>query len=357
MAHYAATSFDRRYDNAHRIPGWWRTGVESVREVVAAVARGRVSELARTPGGRPVHLVAYGEPEPHLRGSANFNSALGAGDPSAYYRKDERTRHVLFFMAGCHGHETEGIAGVLSLIRIMETGRDLRGRPQPELRNALDACRLLLVPLANPDGRARMPYESCIGLPLDEMHRVGQGTRRDGSNWGWPGCKTNHPMVGDVGTPGAYFDDDGVNLAHDEWTDPMSPVTAAIQRLVAAEGPDLSVSIHGHDPAHTFLPTAYLPGPARAAAKAYTDGAGAFCAARGFQVGSPEWPEPAADRMPSLNQASMLFHAGSSISLVLEVCHGLAGCGPADVTPDDTLEMLHAVFEYSAGARYGGPGL
>ncbi len=342
MPVYSNLHFEPRYDNTPSIPSWWRTGVEDVLELVSRTERGEVEELARTPGDRAVHLISYGEPEPGLRGSANFNSSHSARSPESYYRKTERTRPVILLFAGSHGHETEGVAAVLSVIRIMETGLDLRGTSQARLRELLDRCRVLLVPLANPDGRARMPYQSVIGLPNEEMHRVGQGTRADGSLWGWPACKTNHPMIGDVGIPGAYYDDNGVNLAHDEWVAPMSPVTDAIQRLIREEGPDLALNLHGHEAAHGFHLTPYLPRDAEARARQFMAGAAAFCADRSIDIHAPDSPA-----IRGLNQTAMWYHLGASISLTFEACQGLCDCGPDGITPDGTLDVLHALFEYS----------
>jgi len=86
----------------------------------------------------------------------------------------------------------EGIVGLLNLIRIVETGMDWREKEWPRLRDSFDKCRVSIIPLANPDGRARCPYDSFIGIPVNEMTRVGQGTRKDGSNDGWPGAKQRH---------------------------------------------------------------------------------------------------------------------------------------------------------------------
>ena len=62
------------------------------------------------------------------------------------------------------------------------------------------------------------------------MNRVsdffGQGTRRDGSLYGWPGCKAVHPMTGDVGIFGA-----------EPWTNAMrTEVEAAYILATAIDG-------------------------------------------------------------------------------------------------------------------------
>ena len=39
-------------------------------------------------------------------------------------------------MAGVDGGEMEAIAGIINLLAVLETGRDLRGRPRPEITAA-----------------------------------------------------------------------------------------------------------------------------------------------------------------------------------------------------------------------------
>ncbi|MCD4700180.1 MAG: hypothetical protein K8R91_06385, partial [Phycisphaerae bacterium] len=88
------------------------------------VHAGKVEELSKSPGGRIVWSATYGDAEPELRGTANWNSALGARKPEAYYRRGPgvRKRPVLVIQAGTHGAEPEGTIGALSAISILETG-------------------------------------------------------------------------------------------------------------------------------------------------------------------------------------------------------------------------------------------
>lgn len=349
MPYYSDCKFERRFENQDRIPDWWQSSPGFVEQMTRSARIGRANTIAKSAGGRPVFLFEYGDPEPELRGTANFSSALAAGNTNFYYRKSERKRPVIFLLGGVHGHETEGTVGVLSVVNIMETGKDLRGRDQQALRDLFAKCRLLLIPQANPDGRARHPYESLIGVTHEELRRVGQGTKKDGTLWGWPECKANHPMVGDVGVPGAYFDDDGINIGNDLWTSPMSPVTAAIQNLVSDEGPDVTLNLHGYEYPHGLLSTSSLPYKAQLEHKAFSDGAKEFCAARGFEIRSADLPDPKSSGFKGINQTSVFFHIGSTISLTFEACHGI-DCkgGRPDISLDETLEVFHSIFEYSA---------
>ena len=111
---------------------------------------------------------------------------------------------------------------------IAETGKDYRGKDWSSLQNKLKQCRTIIIPCGNPDGRRRCPYDSFLGLPTKIMTKYGQGTHKDGTSWGWPQAKSVHPMKGDVGILGAYFNDDGINMMHDDFFAPMAEVAARL---------------------------------------------------------------------------------------------------------------------------------
>ena len=47
----------------------------------------------------------------------------------------------------------------MNLISVLETGKDLRGKPWPEITAAAAKLdRIILIPITNVDGRARVPY-------------------------------------------------------------------------------------------------------------------------------------------------------------------------------------------------------
>lgn len=331
------------------IPTWWTGRETDVRAVIDRLTKGRVQTIAVSPGGRPVTCVTYGDAEPALRGPANFNSALGAFDPDAYVRRRERKRPVLMILAGVHGQEIEGIIGALSLITLLETGVDLRGQPQPALREALSQCRVIVVPLANPDGRARVPLDGFVGRTGETMHRLGQGTRRDGSLYGWPGCKAVHPMAGDVGILGGYFDDAGVNLMHDEWPNPMSATTSALCRLVRDEAPDLLLNLHSYEHAPGFLPIAYVPMSVKKQIRTFAE----RCADAWAALGMPSNQVPGVDpdgvegTPPALNQTGLFYHCGAALPLTFESPHGLSD-EPDPFSYGQILDIHHALFRVAA---------
>ncbi|MBL9212531.1 MAG: hypothetical protein JNL92_18875 [Opitutaceae bacterium] len=311
---------------AKELPGFWRTRLDQIETTVRSVKKGTVSVLAESPGRRNVYLVAYGAAEDR-KGTANYNSATGGRSPFAYARKDGTQKPVVFLLGPVHGQEVEGIAGLINLIEIAETGRDLRGREWAELAANLVRCRVLIVPCGSPDARARCPYDSWVGLDLAENARIGMGTRPDGSNHAWPSVKQIHPMRGpQVATLGAYWNDSQVNLMHDEWFDPMAPETQSFFRLARDEAPDYIVSLHSHAVAPDLMQTAYVPWTVKETLKTLGDRLYQRYAAAGLPH-RPSGSVPKEDGKtfppPSFNLVSALHHACGAVAFVHETPCGV----------------------------------
>lgn len=242
--------------NNTNLPDFYKGKLSDIEKELRLVRKGKVKAIAASPGGLPVYAVTYGEKE-DFQSQANYNSALGARNPAYYAKKDKSTKPVVYFLGPVHGQEAEGAVGLVNLIHIMETGKDYRGREWTNLKEKLDQCRVIIVPNGNPDGRKRVPYDSFVGLPVDIMTKYGQGTRKDGTSWGWPLAKSLHPMKGNVGILGAYFNDDGINMMHDDFFSPMAEETKAIMEIARSEAPDMTVSLHSHGNPPRILPAAY----------------------------------------------------------------------------------------------------
>ena len=116
------------------LPAFWIGDVKDLGQRLEKLKRGEVKTIAKSPGGRPIYLVGFGQLE-KLEHNSNFNSAVGGRDLTAYMNKSLRTKPVIYFVGPVHGHEIEGLTGLMNLIEVMETGRDLRGKKQPELRS------------------------------------------------------------------------------------------------------------------------------------------------------------------------------------------------------------------------------
>jgi len=244
--------------NNENVPGFFKSKLSDIDNEVANIKRGSIKVITKSPGGLPVYAIYYGEKE-NFFSQANYNSAVAAGNPAFYAKKTKETKPVVFFIGPVHGHEVEGIAGLVNLIHIAETGKDYRGKEWASLKSNFEKCRVIIIPCANPDGRRRCPYDSFIGINSDVMHKYGQGTHKDGTLWGWPQTKSLHPMKGDVGILGAYYNDDGINIMQDEFFLPMAEETKSILRIARDEAPDISISLHSYEIPPSILQSNYLP--------------------------------------------------------------------------------------------------
>lgn len=239
-------------DEADNIPAFWVTTIEEVNEFLKNnVREGKVEQIGLSAGGRPLYAVSYGTPRTG-RGTTTFSGSLGLrGGEGRAYRGQDSEKTVYVGMAGIHGFEIEGIMGVVNLISVFETGKDLNGQSWPELvalRDAVD--RIVLLPLMGPDGRARVPVrmEKYRGESTDSYipHLyLNTGGNKDGSLIGWPAVKAYIPMdFSAVGFPGGYPNDAGVNVMHDDFFGKPQPETQALFDLMEREKPDLMLSMH-----------------------------------------------------------------------------------------------------------------
>ena len=330
----------------HEIPAFWLGESRGLTERWSGLVSGRVTTIALSPGGRPLHLISYGEIEA-LPQDANFNSAVGALDLSAYRNKAARQKPVLFLLGPVHGHEVEGLTGLGNFIQIMETGRDLRGKAQPRLLALGRRCRLLIVPSGNPDGLARFEPRMLHEMGLQDLEFWGQGTWNDDTLCGWPGVKRVHPMAGKrVGFLGCYFNDAGVNPMHEEFFAPMASEAGAILRVVRDEAPDWAVSLHSHEFAPEVLRTAYVPIGIQEQISLLAERYANRLAGLGLPHHAPFKAKPdEGNPPPPFNLASALYHVSGAIALTFECPHGLREENACRVTPEQILDIQLALYE------------
>ncbi|MBN2311066.1 MAG: hypothetical protein JXR94_18970 [Candidatus Hydrogenedentes bacterium] len=328
------------------LPTFWIGDVAGLAARLERIERGTVRVIARSPGGRPLHLVAFGTPEPVAR-AANFNSAIGARDASAYLDKSARTKPVVYFIGPVHGHEIEALTGLVNLIEVIETGRDLRGTEQPALRALADQCRILIVPDANPDGIARFEPRALYGMDGRDLRFWGQGTWADDSLCGWPECKALHPMAGPrVGFVGCYFNDAGVNPMHDEFTAPMGPEAPSLLEVAREEGPDLAVSLHSFEAAPALLRPAYVTTEVQEQARALAAAYYVLLEERGLPHGGLPNVVPEGGLHPApFNLASAVYHVSGATVFTFECPHGLTSEKACAVDLEQILDIQLTLYE------------
>ena len=227
------------------LPIYWRSTIEDLDEALKLVKRGVVTRAGESAGKRPIYRVEYGRSNFKL-GRANLSSALGAHDVRFYADKTgEDYVPTLFLSGSVHGGEFEGTMAILNLIKIMETGTDYAGCEHPELLSLMEKIHLVLIPIANPDGRSRIPHRSVVGMTFDEFRYYDQGTWKGGELCGWPGCKSIHPIKEECEFLGGYFNDDGVNMMHEDFFGEISNESKILIDVCRKEVPDLSIQLHG----------------------------------------------------------------------------------------------------------------
>ena len=338
--------------NPSPIPEFYGSLLSVIEQEVNQDKKGEAKVIATSPGGFPVYAVFYGAKE-NKHSQANYNSAVAARDPRYYALKDSSSKAVVFFLGPVHGQEVEGIVGLVNLIHVAETGKDHRGQEWPSLQSKLEQCRVIILPCGNPDGRKRCPYDSFVGLPVEIMTKYGQGTRTDGSSWGWSGAKSLHPMKGNVGILGAYFNDDGINMMHDDWFSPMASETEAILEIARSEAPDLTVSLHSHHHKPRILPAAYVPWYLKMRIDTLTRRVNHRYATVGLPSIPDDWISPPAvedESFPpktSFNLISALHHISGTMAFTFECSHGTVTDDEPEpkVTYGDILDIQLLLYE------------
>ena len=323
-------------------PSWWKTDLKEVGACLATVRQGKVEELARSPGGRPVFAVAYG-PAPVVRATSNFSGAMGCGDPKAY--KDESQPQSVIFVAGCHGAEAEAVNGAMNLIQAMETGRDYAGIDRSKLVSLAKRYRLVIIPVLNPDGRARSPA-SMLGVPPEQAEHINQGTWKDGTPVGWPACKRYQPLdPAAVSFLGGYPNDAGYNLMHDATPgDIRSAEVAALLKLVDRERADLILHLHSHSTPGDILPPSHgMLDLQRKRILAYRRRLETFFASRGLEVTHIPARDPADTWLCPFNLTSLTSLISGALSPTFEQPDGSNPKHPRDYPT--MLEESMAVFE------------
>lgn len=345
---YASMTYEsaKRRIPKRELPEFWVGDLDRLKQCLSNLKNAEVKTIAQSPGGRPIQLIAFGQRE-QVRHRANFNSAIGGREPSAYMDKTARTKPVVLFVGPVHGAEVEGLTGLVNLVKIMDTGYDLLGRDQSELRALGRQCRLLIIPAGNPDGIARFEPGALLGIEADDLRFWGQGTWSDDTFCGWPESKRQHPMVGDnVGFLGCYFNDEGINPMHDEFFAAMGPEAPAILKVAKDEGPDLAVSLHSHESAPALLRPAYVTEEIQQDVRSLAEKYYALLDKRGLPHQRPFSVRPEGGKHPApFNLTSALYHISGATAFTFECPHGLSGAKACRVGAEEILDIQLALYE------------
>ena len=331
-------------------PEFYRNSVEEVQRALDGLTKGEVNEIGRSAGGRPLYAVAYGEKEPIER-TANLSSALASRKPEAFFGEG-RKKQVALIVSAVHGGEMESIAAVLNLFSVLETGADLKGKPWEQLAELAERVRLVVVPVGNPDGRARIPSEDPTTWNHEESEKYRHGLWKDGSFITWPLCKAWHPFPPEmVSFMGGYFSDNGVNPMHGVFLPrEIAPETHAILDLALEETPDFFLDLHSCG-AGPFFIVGHQCQPERLRIREhYIQG---FCRRMLLERGlrPKTWVTPAGSEVIDLDTAP--YHLAGSLCMIFEGASG--GQEGNRYSHEEIVDTYLTVFEglLTIGVREG----
>jgi len=311
------------------IPEFWVTSLDQVNRFLdTRIRKGTVASIGTSAGGRPIRAVFYGQPR-EGRGTTTFSGSLGLGNVRAY-RGPDHQRKVYLGLAGVHGGEFEGIAGMMNLLAVLETGRDLRGKEWPELSAAAKSVdRIIVVPITNVDGRARVPIRMARHRGSDHtVHEYfNTGGRLDGLLIGWPQCKEHIPLdFSTVQFPGGYPNEAGVNIQHDDFFGRRQPETQTLFELAGRERPDLVLNMHTGAAFTTMLRPFIEPALTRAFEQLFRRVQTRLTLAKLESTDDPsQEADPARERMSVYNLDTALnLHCGALAVLIESPSHGFS---------------------------------
>ena len=300
------------------VPSFWKTDLDTIAQWAQNAKKAHVEVLCQTAGGRPLTAFFYGEKQA-IESRANYSSACGAHDRGCY-APVEGKKPVVILLGAVHGGETEGTAALVNLISVLETGVDLMGETRDELKALADKVRLVIVPVCNPDGRARVQPPAMIGCTGKELRYWMQGTWKDGTLCGWPDCKKQHPIKDYVDFLGGYYNDDGINLMHDNFFHPMAAETQALMDLCDREHADWILHLHGGSNSYNaLLQTHYVTLECQQAICALSERCDTAAQPYGLRFNIVHVPEKEQGvTPPSFNLTSALHHVCGGVSAVFE---------------------------------------
>jgi len=307
------------------------------------IQKGKVSRLCLSAGGRPVEYVSYGERVDYER-KANYSSACGAKDPR-FFANREGKRSTILLIGATHGQETEGVMALMNLISLLETGVDLRGKKVPEILKPLEenAPRLILIPIYNIDGRSRCVPDSMLEEAPESLRYHGQGTWKDGSLCGWPDCKAVHPILEKAGFLGAYYNDRGVNLMHDNFFSPMAEETRALLCLCDEEAPECVIGLHGGSNCINFLMQPdYVPLETKEGVFRLAEAVARRQKEKGLAYRVCPVKEEIPSPPPSFNLTTALHHVCGAVSSTYESNEGLSS--PGAFSAEEILAHHYCLF-------------
>ena len=246
-------------------PDFWRVRPDEIASLCENATKCSKKEvICRTPLGYPVWALFYGDFSEDAP-QTNWSAGQASTTYRNYYGSRQDGKQTFLLVTGIHGAEPETVAGSVNLIRMLETGRDFRGKTDAKLLDLVSKYRLIVVPCVNMDGRALSP-DHLHGLDWVTFRKASQGFWKDGSLVGWRGSKSWFPLPLDkVAYPGGYPNAEGYNIMHDACPGDVRTAEArALLKLAARWRVDAVLNGHSYEYAPSVVRPTSLDYPERA---------------------------------------------------------------------------------------------
>lgn len=334
-------------------PPFWRTDWDEVNEFLDGLKKGIISEIGKSYGGRSIRAVSYGEKEPIDR-RCSLSTAKFSGFSEHFFDPAKRTRPVVLIISTIHGAEVEGCASCINLAHLLETGKDLLGKKREELLSLAQQARVVMVPIAQPDGRVRSGVRNLIGGSLEDVYYYGhyrephlkQGEIPTGNLLFENRHFKDIPLTPDkVERLGGYYNDAGVNIDLDNFlSGNVMPESEALLGLVLEETPEMHIVLHGHGPGPWIASPNLLIPPFYQSRQIEI---GALVAERHRREGlRPKWHprtvQAGEGYFATVNLPVALHYVSDSLPLAFEFPHGLA---KHPYTLEEIIEVGMTLFE------------
>jgi hypothetical protein len=344
-----------RYQSA---PDFWTATPASSQTLLDSIKQGTISTIGTSVSGRPILAITYGNFEP-LQGTTtnNLHSALAskvvppdATDifPTAFYGTPRRQNPSLVIQGGIHAGELTGTVASLNLCHIIETGKDLRSKPWPELQSLAQQTRLTIIPWLNIDGVHRWPFLHTVDAPADLVSMASMGIFNDGTPLRYPQMKTLDPIdPSSVQLMGSYFNDNGVNLQYDCFAVNRQPETTAWMRHYIQEKPDAALVWHCNNGSLFGPPEYYLPTGHQHTLSRLSGAVLARLRSDGLPYSRMSWADIPGLGKPYFEQTSAIYHTCGATPLMCELPTGMKPLAYSmDTMLDIGLTCIHEVLRF-----------
>lgn len=315
-----------------KAPAFWVHNTETLKPVLDTLKQGVIKTIGSTAGGREILAIEYGVKEPLDKINDCLHSAIASNVvppdptqiyPESFYGKNRRRRPVLAIQGGIHGGEATAAVAAINLCKIIETGRDMRGKEWPRLAELARETRLLIIPWLNTDGVDRWPIGNPEGVTGEILGLCTQGVAMDGTYIQYPQDKNYYPTPPEkMSFLGCYYNDNGCNLQYDFCMPVRQPETIAWMNYYLAERPDAVMSCHCDSGSMISAPEYYLPTGHQFETARLGGAVRSRLLRENFPIGRLSWAGLPGMGKPILTQTGAIYHVCGALPFLCEFPYG-----------------------------------